>query len=303
MDTQKITYLSGSGNIFTAVDNSFLNEPKEFYAQNSVKLTQENIPLNRNTEGVIVLNPSLNYDFEVWFFNPDGSSGMMCGNGGRSAIYLAIKNGYVPNYKDNTAVSFEMNGKIYSGQKNNDIYSIYFPTNAIYLQEKDIEIVVDGKTFLVKGSYVDVGTDHYVIETKILDNTDTDIDKIDVDKIGAVVRNHHEFQPRGTNVNFFAKTQESNVVRLRTYERGVEKETGACGTGAISTALVYFQKYKYISNPLKIIPTSYSPLFVDLCLNKNRIDDDLKTDFNLTNNDLIEAIENIVLSGFVDELK
>jgi len=298
----KKIYISGSGNIFTVFDNRIINETKEFFSENAEILTTVNPTVNNTvnnsvnnisnkiiqTEGIVVLNNSNNFDFEVWFFNPDGSSGMMCGNGGRVAIYFAIKNGFIENYKDDETVSFEMNNTVYLGKKNADLYSIFFPPAVIF--PKEIEIIIEnnfGKNENVKGYFANVGTEHFAIEKE-------NINEIDVDEMGKKIRNNSCFLPQGTNVNFFEKSKEMNTIFLRTYEKGVENETGACGTGSISTALVYFKKYGY-SGKLKIIPTSKSLLFVDLIFKNN---------FNSNENgqnDLYSRIDKIILSGSVEE--
>jgi diaminopimelate epimerase len=154
---------------------------------------------------------------------------------------------------------------------------------------KEIEIFIENnfnEKENIKGSFVNVGTDHFVIEKENIKN-------INVEKLGKIIRNDINFLPNGTNVNFFEKANEANTIFLRTYEKGVEKETGACGTGAISTALVYFKKYGY-SGELKIFPTSNSVLFVDLILrNSGNSGDNLQSD-------LYNAIEKIILTGSVD---
>jgi len=291
----KANYLSGSGNIFTVFDNRDINASKEFYSENADVLTSPNLTVKNNsnqiakTEGIIVLNKPNNYDFEVWFFNPDGSSGMMCGNGGRCAIYFAIKNGFIENYKDGNIVSFEMNSRIYSGKKENNLCSIFFPPALIFPNEIEISIEnIFGEKENIKGYFVNVGTEHFVIEKENIKN-------IEVDKTGKIIRNNVCFFPEGTNVNFFEKAKDTNTIFLRTYEKGVEKETGACGTGAISTALVYFKKYGY-SGELKIFPTSNSLLLVDLILrNTDNSNDNSQCD-------LYSEIEKIILTGLVDFL-
>ena len=284
-------YLSGSGNTFTAFDNQEHNLPKDFFSENAKRLTN---PINSTmqTEGILVLHKSKNYDFEVWFFNPDGSSGMMCGNGGRCAIYFALECGYSPNYKDEDVLNFEMNEKIYSGKKKNDLYSIFFSKPNVF--PKEVAVEIDAQVF--DGFYVDVGTDHFVAETNNLAN-------FDIDYFGKKIRNDNSFAPSGTNVNFYEKLNYTNendltILNLRTYERGVEKETGACGTGAISTALVLAYKEKKLT-PITIFPTSNSPLFIEFITGNSVNKKAITSDINFSD---INSIVSIILTGFVEEI-
>jgi diaminopimelate epimerase len=272
-EKNKIRYFSGSGNIFSVIDNRNINETFDYYAANANDLAlPKNIEIAK-TDGILVINSSIDYDFDVYFINPDGSSGMMCGNGGRVAIEYAISNEFIENYVDNSLLRFEMNGKVYGGKRRGNDVSIYFPPASTNPLEK--EVLLDNTTF--SGDYVNVGTEHFVVEVENVAN-------FDVYNIGKQIRNAKEFEPNGVNVNFYQKDKIPNSIELRTYERGVEDETGACGTGAISTALSYFNKYGY-NGKLSILPTSKSVLSVELIF-----EDD------------IAKIKNIVLTGFVNEI-
>jgi len=97
--------------------------------------------------------------------------------------------------------------------------------------KKDLCITVNGRA--IKVNYIDTGVPHAVIFVE-------GIDKIDVDNIGRGIRYHDEFKPRGTNVDFVEIIDDTSI-RMRTYERGVEGETLACGTGAVASAIIMCQ--------------------------------------------------------------
>lgn len=112
----EVEYYSGAGNLFTIIDNKKYNIKKELFKNFAKILTAENKITKGKTEGIIVLNPSNSNNFEVWFFNPDGSSGMMCGNGGRCAINFASAKEYIIKEKYDSKINFIMNEKIYYGE-------------------------------------------------------------------------------------------------------------------------------------------------------------------------------------------
>lgn len=250
-----IDYFSGAGNLFTAIDNKNYRLKKDDFAKFAEILSSENSVTKVKTEGIIVLNPAENADFDVWFFNPDGTSGMMCGNGGRCAIKFALLQNYLT--EGTKKVSFSMNDKLYSGTLNENDITIFFqaPTKISNL----IKITIDDKE--IEGRYVDVGTDHFVVKTN-------EINEIDIIDIGKKIRFHQKFAPLGVNANFYSLIDE-NILQIRTYERGVEAETAACGTGAIATALTYHK----ISNKskIKLIPKSSSVLEVEIFNENNYI--------------------------------
>ncbi|MBR3091206.1 MAG: diaminopimelate epimerase [Bacteroidetes bacterium] len=252
----EIDYFSGAGNLFTAIDNKNYKLSKDIFSKYAPILTQKNNITIEKTEGIIVINESKDYDFEVWFFNPDGSSGMMCGNGGRCAISYAYEKNYIKN-KNSNQVRFLMNGNVYFGEFYNNLIGIYFLPP--FTVSEYIEIEIDGHKTI--GKYVNVGTDHFVINVE-------DVSKIDVFNIGKKVREHSKFVPNGVNANFYS-IDTKNKLRIRTYERGVEAETGACGTGAISTALVY-SGITGVDN-IELLPTSKNQLQVKINKKNNII--------------------------------
>jgi len=102
----KVTYMSGAGNLFSIIDNRNYNFGEKLLSLLSPILCN---PVQNNTiqsEGLLALNGSKEYDFETLFFNPDGSHGMMCGNGGRCAVNFALLNNF---YYDNNLKNFKIN--------------------------------------------------------------------------------------------------------------------------------------------------------------------------------------------------
>jgi diaminopimelate epimerase len=255
--------LSGSGNVFTLIDNRKQNIFQQYFIDNIKSLCTYN---NKLTDGLIIVNNSNQYDFDVIFFNPDGTTGMMCGNGGRCAIYFYVKSLKTHNEAD--IISFSMANNVYYGQASNNDISIYFnvPPNIIKKS-----LTIDGTQY--RGFFIDVGSPHFIVEVD-------DISKINVKSIGKKIRNHEIFKPKGTNVNFFEKIS-LNKIYLRTFERGVEAETGACGTGTVTTAITFFLQYGCYGK-LNVIPTSKSPMSVQL----TQLDNDIK----------------ILLTGLVEEI-
>ncbi len=253
--------MSGAGNLFTVFDNRNHGFDVPTLKLLAPLLCTTNDFNEFRTEGLIALEESETQDFEVKFFNPDGSYGAMCGNGGRCAVSFAKKLNLI---KDNAAVKFEMANDIYEASINDDgTISLTFPP---YRKIDDnISLELEGMSLNV--AFVDVGSDHAVIEYNSM-NLQEDFRLFDIDKYGKSVRFHHIFEPAGVNANFYLI--ESGSVQLRTYERGVEAETGACGTGAIATALVCHLRHG-LSFPVKIIPPSRQPLTVEAFFENEKV--------------------------------
>ena len=171
-------------------------------------------------DGLIILKDSKKYDFRMVYYNSDGEEGSMCGNGGRCITAFAHKLGIT-----GTAAIFE-------GIDGSHEATI-LPNGHIKLRLIDVEGI---KTF-EDGYFLNTGSPHFV---KIVENSDV----CDVQGEGKTIRHEARFLPGGTNVNFVQLLPESMQIKVRTYERGVEKETLSCGTGVTAAAIVSYYKQK-----------------------------------------------------------
>lgn len=254
-----VTYMSGSGNLFTVIDGRNYNFSLKELSKLAKFLCHSNQFNGVRTEGLIVIQSPKDdkVDFDVDFFNPDGSSGMMCGNGGRCAIFYTNKH----KITENKELKFRFSGKIYSGRINDRIEIEFEPPKEI----RPVSIDINGRNY--NGTFVDIGTEHFVLETKA--NTPDSFYKLDITNLGKFIRNHSYFAPKGTNANFYLEW--NGKILLRTYERGVEAETGACGTGAISTVLAY-HKNNIAKSITEVIPTSKIPVWVEIVRSGEQIE-------------------------------
>lgn len=241
----EIYYMSGAGNLFTVTDNRIKNLDLETGQKLAPILCNSEIGFD--TDGLMFLNSGTSeFDFTSEFFNPDGSNGMMCGNGGRCiARFANSKIGF-----DRKHIKFSMAGNPYAAEFKISNIKLKLPPPSEITDIKSIQI--DNQIY--EYNYVNVGTDHCVIKVDNLAN-------FDVEGIGNKIRNHIDFSPNGANINFYEIKE--NKVHLRTFERGVEKETGACGTGAIATGIVVNRNDKMLF-PIRIMPSSNSELIIDL---------------------------------------
>jgi len=178
-------------------------------------------PFGVGADGILVLEPADTASFRMRYFNADGSYGGMCGNGGRCVARYAVERGI-----SEANVRFEACGRLYQGDVEGEVVTLHLPD--VLAHPKAEPFQTQGNEFL-QGWLIDTGSPHVVFRID-------DIHNIDVMRIGRTVRNHPLAGPSGTNVNFYQI--EGDRLLLRTYERGVEAETLACGTGAVATALV-----------------------------------------------------------------
>ncbi len=215
----KFTKMVGSGNDFIVIDtrNHGIDIDLPALAR---KACERRISVG--ADGILALGESDVADFMLRIFNPDGSEAEMCGNGARCAALFAW-------YKGMTAATmcFEtLAGLVEATIHDDNLVSIKMTQPRII--NTGIELDVLGNRLLVHS--INSGVPHAVVFTR-------DVEGIDVYKIGRAIRMHQTFIPRGTNVDF-VQVVNPNLIRVRTYERGVEKETLACGTGAVASAIV-----------------------------------------------------------------
>jgi len=262
----KYQLYSGAGNDFVMINNFTEAIPFKKQRELTVKLCSENFP---QIDGVIFADKPLSQNAAVRmnYYNRDGSFGAMCGNGARCIAMFAFKNGIIGKRE----FTLEAVDDTYTAEiLDDEIVRIGFPEPKEI--RNDIRITDDaGKPLNV--SYTNVGSDHIIVFidediNKLFLNC-SDMDKLDVDNIGRMLRFHKDFDPRGGNVNF-AQVLSGGTIRLRTYERGVERETLACGTGIISTGIIAMMKKGFFS-PVKIKVQSGEVLLVNGRLDNGKI--------------------------------
>jgi diaminopimelate epimerase len=254
----KYELFSGAGNDFVMINNFTEGIPFEKQRELTVKL-----------DGVIFADKPLSESATVRmnYYNRDGSFGAMCGNGARCIAMFAFKNGIT----GKSEFTLEAVNDVYTAEILDDqIVRIGFP------EPKEIRVdirITDETGKPLNVSYANVGSDHIIafIDEDInkLYLNCSEMDSIDVDNIGRMLRFHKDFDPRGGNVNF-AQVLSDGTIRLRTYERGVERETLACGTGIISTGIIAMMK-KGFSSPVKIKVQSGEVLLVNGRIDSGKI--------------------------------
>lgn len=248
----EITYMSAAGNIFAVIDNRGNLLENTNLESLAIKLCSKSTNGIMDTEGLMLLENSDQYDFDCKFYNPDGSTGMMCGNGGRAIVRFANLVDHIEN--NNKRIKFFMANDVYEAKFAGDNINL---TMAGVKSEYEKQILIDNKT--INTYFVDNGSQHAVIN--INDLKIENLENLQIEDLGKKVRYNSAFEPNGANANFYSYSNE--VINLRTYERGVEQETGACGTGAVATAIAA-NKNLGIDFPIRIIPTSGDLLTINL---------------------------------------
>ena len=212
----------GAGNDFLIADNR----------DGSIVLSTEQIAslcdrrYGVGADGLMLLEESSMYDFRMVYYNSDGSGGMMCGNGGRCMVAFAADMGL-------THFDFEAADGFHTAQ----ILSSSGSARTVRLKMKDVAEVTEyeslsGLTVPSDGFFLDTGTRHYVRFVEGLDG-------YDIVSEGRTIRYAAmELQPIGANVNFVEP--EDGFIKVRTYEKGVENETFACGTGIVASCVASY---------------------------------------------------------------
>jgi diaminopimelate epimerase len=213
------TKMSGSGNDFVMIDNRVPVMPDEKKREFARQVCEPKSSVG--ADGVIFIENSDVADFKWDFYNNDGSSAEMCGNGGRCAARFAYEKDIAP-----VNMSFETTAGIITAEVNGSMVKVKLTAPENFLQNIDIE--VNGVSYTVDS--LNTGVPHAIIYAD-------DLEAVDIQKVGSAVRHHPKFAPAGTNVCWVQK-KNGNSLSIRTYERGIEAETLACGTGAVASALL-----------------------------------------------------------------
>ncbi|MRR39226.1 diaminopimelate epimerase [bacterium] len=230
--TIEFTKMSGTGNDFIVIDayHTTLDiDWSAFAAKYCPRRTGVGV------DGLLLLGRSLTVDFDYRIFNADGSEAEMCGNGARCAAAFAVEHGFA-----GRNMRFTTRAGIIEARVNPDDVSIMMtPPHDL---QKGIDLDMDGQK--VQAHFINTGVPHAVLFTRELDDTD-------VHGLGRKIRTHKRFAPAGTNVNFVQVTGGTSI-RVRTYERGVEAETLACGTGAVASAILSHAAGKVSGSPVRV---------------------------------------------------
>jgi diaminopimelate epimerase len=225
------TKMNGAGNDFVILDNR----------SGRIRLNSDEIAFlcdrHRGVggDGVLLLeNPTNGADFRMRYYNSDGSEAEMCGNGAR--CFARFANKVAGPFSE---LSFETPAGIIRAKLDAEQVTVNLsPPHGLALNRK---LPMQGEELTVH--MLNTGVPHVVV---VVD----DLEATPVFELGKTIRYHSEFRPKGTNVNF-VKAIGPKEIAIRTYERGVEAETLACGTGVTAAALI-FGRLQSIDGPIRV---------------------------------------------------
>jgi diaminopimelate epimerase len=224
--------MSAGGNDFIIIDNRQNILEYKRSKECAQKVCRRKLSIG--ADGLILIENSKQADFKWKFFNADGSEAEMCGNGGRCVARFAYLKGIA-----SPMLTFDTLAGIIKAEVLDDRVKLQLPLP--YNLTRDLKLLMDGKCYFVDS--ITVGVPHVVMFVEDLSN-------YQVVKLGKMIRFSEHFKPAGTNVNFVSTKNGSTIV-IRTYERGVEDETLACGTGAVASALIANEK-KGVESPVSV---------------------------------------------------
>jgi diaminopimelate epimerase len=215
----RFTKMNGAGNDFVLIDNRagdvHLNRGQ------ITRLCDRHRGIG--ADGVLLLEKALNRaDFRMRYFNADGGEAKMCGNGARCFARFANKVAGAQG-----KISFETPAGVISAELAGDLVTLQMTEPTDLRLNITLPVANEDKSV----HFINSGVPHVVIPV-------SRIDDVDVRREGSAIRYHKMFSPKGTNVNFIEK-RGGKKIAVRTYERGVEDETLACGTGVVASALIF----------------------------------------------------------------
>lgn len=196
-------------------------------------------------------------DFKWQFFNSDGSVAEMCGNGSRCAVRFAYENCIAKSEH----VKFETLAGVIEAWVKKGGKVVKVQLTKPFGLKTNFEIKL-GDVKLT-ANFLNTGVPHVVVPVENLEN-------VDVVKYGREIRYHEMFAPAGTNVNFIEPVSE-DTIKIRTYERGVENETLACGTGSTAAAIIAYKQGLVKKKPVKVITKGGEILTIDFDDNLEKV--------------------------------
>lgn len=231
MDKLSFVKMSGSGNDFILIDNRggrLAIEPRML----AERICRRRISVG--ADGLILVESSATADFRMRIFNADGSEAEMCGNGGRCVARFAEMLGIA-----GPDMAFDTLAGTIRARVNGDRVKLQISRpNGMRLRQS---IETDGEPWEIHS--INTGVPHAILLC-------ADLEAVPVRTLGRAIRFHPAFQPAGTNVNFVTVVDD-HALAIRTYERGVEDETLACGTGTVASALI-LAALGLVSSPVQV---------------------------------------------------
>lgn len=225
-----VSHYSGCGNDFLLIDNR-----EGLVPELSISCIQKLCKADgKEVDGLIVVNASKSADVAMKYYNSDGNEADMCGNGVRCLMqFLRQKRNYP---RTRCFLETRLRDLVISCDKQDISVSM----GQVHEYGWDIPVEYEGKTY--KAHHLNTGVPHIVIFVD-------DLEKVDVNGLGRYLRFHEKFGPQGTNVNFVQPilSEPEYTAHIRTYERGVERETLACGTGVTAAAYCLHKKHGFHS--------------------------------------------------------
>jgi diaminopimelate epimerase len=228
----RFTKMDGAGNDFILIDNRagdiHLNRTQ------IARLCDRHRGIG--ADGILLLEkPSDHVDFRMRYFNADGGEAEMCGNGARCFARFAKQMAGA-----HGKISFETPAGVISAELAGDLVTLQMTEPTDLRLSVPLQICAEKKIV----HFVNSGVPHVVVPV-------TQIGDVNVSRDGSAIRHHEMFSPKGANVNFIEK-RGANKIAVRTYERGVEDETLACGTGVVASALI-FAATENVNGPIDVV--------------------------------------------------
>jgi diaminopimelate epimerase len=244
----RFTKMNGAGNDFILIDNRA--EDIRLDRSQIARLCDRHRGIG--ADGILLLEkPSNRADFRMRYFNADGGEAEMCGNGARCFARFANKIAGAQN-----TISFETPAGVIAAELVDDLVTLQMTEPTDLRINMKVPMTDEDKTV----HFINSGVPHVVIPVPRVDD-------VDVHREGSAIRYHKSFSPNGANVNFIEKRGQ-NKIAVRTYERGVEDETLACGTGVVASALI-FAIIEKANGPITVIARGGDELQVGFEKNDN----------------------------------
>jgi len=252
-DPLSFAKMAGAGNDFVVIDhrNGGIDDPASLTRKICTR------GLSVGADGLILIEKSDRASFRMRYFNSDGSPGEFCGNGTRCAARFAVLSAIA-----SPKMTIETDAGIVSAELiENDLVTISLPSPQSFRAERPLR--VGDQT--IQGSSITVGVPHYVLFLR------GDLWSQDITTPGRAIRMHRDLQPAGANVNFVV-VRDGHSIEIRTYERGVEAETLACGSGIVASVSVSALSGK-VTSPVSVHTRSGATLLVSFTLDGREMRD------------------------------